>query len=247
MFAKKFSWHRPKWYNSFVRRRAWIRKRVKKADLEEGEANLLTPEYFTVQSAEVTRSQSRSSTKRGSKASISVASHAGTEMEEEKPDLEDMDSLLRTLRGARIDREKIDAIDNFLEHGDEELVHLQDEMHDIMALFVFQTSRKALLTRLSQVYEEAVEQQKKTTKPEEKDSKLEKRAEYLAAAIRHGEEEVRRLEYWSDVKDMAESGATNTAVDPEHGWEERSWQGLDKSGPAGPDTPPSSKATSGKA
>jgi hypothetical protein len=236
MFAKKFSWHGPKWYNSFVRRRAWIRKRVKKAEEGDSEAdpNRLNPEYFTIQpAAEIRRSMSKASTRLGSsrRGSVSQSSAAGTDIEEEKPDIEDVDRLLTVLRAARIDREKIDAVDNFLDHGQDDLVHLQDAMHEIMSLFVFQASRKVLLTRLTQVYDEVVKK-----RDEGSDPKVAQLADHLAAAIKHADEEVRKLEFWSDVKAIAENGASR-ALDQEHGWDSKEWQGLDNSGPAEPASP----------
>jgi hypothetical protein len=115
-----------------------------------------------------------------------------------------------------------------LEHGEDDLVHLQDEMHDIMSLFVFQASRKVLLASLTQIYDDTVEQKKKEDIP-----RLQRKVDNLEAAIKHADEEVRRLEYWSDVKAMAESGESKGAVNHKQGWDE-TWQGLDKSGPAEP-------------
>jgi len=232
MFAKAFAWHGPKWYNSFVRRRAWTRKRVTKIPgISDTDPHLLDPQYFTVHPAsEIRRSSSRASSRPGSKASISQLSNATAGMEGGKPYIEDVETLLDVLRRARIDREKIEAVDNFLEHGAENLVRLQDEMHEIMSLFVFQASRKALLTRLTQVYGEAAQ------KRDGGDQTLGERVDNLAAAIEHADEEVRKLEYWSDIKAMAEGGDSKGAVDHQQGWDNK-WRGLDKSGPAQPPEP----------
>lgn len=53
----------------------------------------------------------------------------------------------------------------------------------------------------------------------------------MAAALKHADEEVRRLEFWSDVKDMAEKGDTKGAIDESQGWNKKEWTGLDDSGP----------------
>jgi len=235
MFARKFSWHGPKWWSSFVRRRAWIRKRVRKSPgTPKTDPHLLTPEYFTVQpAAEVRRSSSRGSSRLGSRASISQASHADTDVGGEKPDIEDLESLLRALRAARIDREKIDAVDNFLKNGQADVAHLQDEMHEIMSFFVFQASRRVLLTRLTKVYDETLSRSK-----EGNDPALQEQARHLEAAVKHADEEVRRLEYWSDVKAVAEGGHSTGAADDSRGWDQ--WQGVDNSAPAEP-RPPSTK------
>ena len=258
MFSKKFSWHKPAWWNSFVRRRAWIRKRTKKENKhysQDTSSMMFNPEYFTVRpSSEIERSPSRLTStsqqpqrapSRGSRLSISIGVDDFT-----REDIETVDELLLVLRQSRIDREKIEAVDNYLEHSTEdELEGLQHVMHEIMSIFVFQASRRVLLTRLTEVYDRTVERQKKLQKKKkgdgrpstdgDKDSeeaKTKKRAENLAKAIKHADEEVRRLEYWSDVKGMAEGGDSKGAVDYSQGWD-TSWQGVDKSGPSEPPPP----------
>ena len=234
MFAKQFSWHGPAWWNSFVRRRAWTRKRAKKR-LEDathdpympyaGAFPIATATEYALDRTEITTRLIPDTT--AAKASIdtsrSVEGLGGLR-------IEDIDELLRVLRTSRIDREKIEAIDSYLENGLEDLVHLQDEMHEIMALFVFQASRRVLLARLTDLYDQAT-----TTGQDnaEDRKKMERKTQNLLAAIKHGDEEVRKLEFWSDVKDMAIEGESG-AVDRRQGWDP-SWQGLDNSGPKGPD------------
>ncbi|KAK3941244.1 hypothetical protein QBC46DRAFT_458443 [Diplogelasinospora grovesii] len=240
MFSKKFSWHKAKWWNSFVRRRAWIRKRVKKGSgyLAQGDPHMLNPEYFTVrpsselQRGGLDRSPSRATSQRGS-TRLSMSTTGGNlDGDVEKPIIEDTEGLLRFLRRSRIDREKIEAVDNYLEHAEEDLARLQEVMHEIMAIFVFQASRRVLLTRLTEVYDKTVEEQE-MEKDENNSARLKRKAENLRAAISHADEEVRRLEYWSDVKGMAEEGDSKGAVDHSQGWDP-TWTGLDKSGPAEP-------------
>jgi len=233
MFAKKFSWHGPSWWNSFVRRRVWIRRRIKTNTPYTPQDPLsLNPEYFTVRPASMvshSRSPSRATTRSRRESVLSSSTNQVVDVEDiEKPDIEDMQSLLYALRRSRIDREKIDAINNYLEHGKDDLAPLQEEMHEIMSLFVFQASRKVLLARLTEVHDEA---QRKLEG--DKSADLSRRAENLSAAIKHADEEVRKLEYWSDVQAMADSGKSIGAVGGQ-GWDD-TWQGLDKSGPSGPD------------
>ncbi|KAL2130470.1 hypothetical protein VTI74DRAFT_6356 [Chaetomium olivicolor] len=232
-FCKKFSWHKARWWNSFVRRRAWIRKRVKKNTGYLQDPHMLNTEYFTVRpSSEIARerSPSRASSHRGSRLSMSTADMEGAE----KPAIEHADDLLGVLRVSRIDREKIEAVDNYLKNAQDELEGLQDIMHEIMSLFVFQASRRVLLTRLTEVYDKTVVEQSK--KGKNTDAELDRRVKHLAAAVRHADEEVRRLEYWSDVKGMAGEGDSKGAVDQKQGWDP-TWQGADKSGPAAPPAP----------
>ncbi|RNJ56795.1 hypothetical protein D7B24_006927 [Verticillium nonalfalfae] len=239
MFARKFSWHGPKWWNSFVRRRAWIRKRVKKcSDDLASDPHMLNTDYFNVMPAEHhrphsshggSRQGSRASTH--SKASIhskgSIGRFSTTEsVLDEKPVIEDVWMLMMVLRAARIDREKIEAVDNYLEHAKDDLERLQDEMHDIMGIFVFQVSRRILLSRLTQVYDEM-------NNVDKGDAAFKTRRNNLGAAIKHADEEVRRLSYWSDVKGVAENGESRGAVEGKEGWSE-ALEGVDQSGPAQP-------------
>jgi len=241
-FSSKFSWHKASWWNSFVRRRAWIRKRAKKdAGYLMQNPDMLNPEYFSVRpSLELghERSPSRATVSSHRAGRRSVMSEASQDADEEQADIEDVDTLMRILRKSRIDREKIEAVENFLEHGEQELEGLEHVMHEIMSIFVFQASRRALLTKLTEIHDRTVELQKEAHKMDQDTAKRQgRRADNLAAAVKHAEEEVRRLEYWSDVKGMAEEGDSKGAVDTSQGWDP-SWKGLDKSGPSEPTPPP---------
>ncbi|OIW23650.1 hypothetical protein CONLIGDRAFT_561267, partial [Coniochaeta ligniaria NRRL 30616] len=234
-FSKKFSWHGPKWWNSFVRRRAWIRKRVKKdSGYVQEDPSMLNAEYFAVRPASVAslaRSPSRASSRRASKVSSAKSQTADFE-ELERPDIEDVESLLQVLRASRIDREKIEAIDSYLEHVRDDFVSLDVEMHEIMSLFVFQASRRHLLTRLAHIHDQTL----KMVDESDGSQQLRLKAQNLTTAIKHADEEVRRLEYWSDIKEMVVEGETKGAMDHCEGWDER-WRGLDTSGPAEPPAP----------
>ena len=232
-FAKAFSWHGPTWWNSCVRRRAWIRKRVKRhMGYRVSEAHMLNSDYFTIHPAEV-RSRSQASTLEGSsRHRHSVMSLAKREVDEEIiEDIRDIGSLMRVLRFARIDREKMEAVESFVKHGGEDLYFLREKMHDIMHMFIFQASRRLLLTHLLKTFNDASEQQKLILAGDkEVDPAVQRRLDNLEAAVKHADEEVKKLEFWSDVKDMAEKGHTKGAVDESQGWDQ-SWIGLDDSGP----------------
>ena len=233
-FSKKFSWHGPKWWDSFVRRRAWIRKRVKKdSGYVQEDPSMLNAQYFAVRPASVVspaRSTSRADSRRVSK--VSMANSAAEVEELEQADIEDIETLLRALRASRIDREKIEAIDNYLEHSGDNFLRLQEEMHEIMSLFIFQASRRVLLARMAQIHDQTTKRIDGGGGSEQ----LRQRAQNLASSIRHADEEVRRLEYWSDIKEMVVDGQTKGAMDLSQGWDE-SWRGLDASGPAEPAAP----------
>lgn len=234
MFAKFFSWHGPTWYSSCVRRRAWIRKRVKKhAQYHVQDSHMLNSDYFTIHPV-VERSGSRGSTLEGTvRNRYSVAQLARQDMDQQivLEDITDIPSLMKALKVAIIDREKMEAVKSFIEHGGDELYYLRDKMHDIMGIFIFQTSRKLLLSYLLNALHEATEQQKVDVESkQEPDATKLRRLENLEVAVKHADEEVKRLEFWSDVKEMAERGVTKGAVDEDQGWDE-TWAGIDRSGP----------------
>lgn len=148
-------------------------------------------------------------------------------MEQAKPDVEDLETLLDTLRFSRIDREKLEATENYLENA-LDLSNLQQEMHEIMSLFIFQASRRLLLSHLMTIYDDTNKALEQSDTPE-----LRGRRDALKAALKHADEEVRKLAYWSDVKQMAERGESRGAVASDKGWRGE-WQGVDQSGPAEP-------------
>lgn len=153
---------------------------------------------------------------------------SSAEPEQDRPDIEDIHMLLHVLRSARIDRERREAIENYIEHA-KDLSELQHEMHEIMSLFIFQQSRRQLLSYLLQKHEEAAKAWE-----EDESLKMKLRKEALDAAAKHAEEEVCKLVYWSDVKQMAESGELRDVVGTCGGLDDDPWQGLDKSAPEPP-------------
>ncbi|OTB09153.1 hypothetical protein M426DRAFT_18529 [Hypoxylon sp. CI-4A] len=233
MFSKKFSWHGPKWYNSFVRRRTWIRRRIKKGlGYQTNDPHMLSPEYFSITTTSTRREGEQTDLSRrttGGSRDPSRDARRGDLSKEEAENITTITDLMRVLRKSRIDRERLEAVGTYIEHCSDDMKELQDYMHEIMALFVFQASRKLLLARLIQLHDSQMD---KDHKGKLKSSAQQQKAENLAEAIKHADEEVRRLEYWSDIKGMAESGQSRGAVDCESGWG-GGWEGLDKSGPKG--------------
>jgi hypothetical protein len=154
---------------------------------------------------------------------------SSVEPEQERPDIEDIHMLLQVLRSARIDRERREAVENYIEHAID-LTELQHEMHEIMSLFIFQQSRRQLLSYLMHNREETA----KALQVDNKSLELKLRKEALDAATWHAEEEVCKLAYWSDVKQMAESGELRDVLDSCEGLGDDPWLGLDKSAPGPP-------------
>lgn len=231
-YSKKFSWHGPRWWNSFVRRRAWIRKRAKKPTEDiSADMHHLNSDYFLVRPASTKRSHgslasSRAPSKAPSMSQVSSVSGEPFQL----PEIQDIGTLMQILRKGRIDREKLEAVENYLENG-LDLDKLTEEMHDIMKIFVFQASRRLLLSHLMHLYDAANEKLEK--KKGEADTDLTSRHEALRKAVKHADEEVRKLSYWSDVKKMAENGETN-AMEERKGWDGEEWEGIDQSGPGEP-------------
>jgi hypothetical protein len=61
----------------------------------------------------------------------------------------------------------------------------------------------------------------------------ERRINNLLKAVETADAECKKLEYWSDIRKLAEAGEAAKATDPAAGWDHR-WQGLDGSGPPPP-------------
>ncbi|KAI3322583.1 hypothetical protein HD806DRAFT_500438 [Xylariaceae sp. AK1471] len=230
MFSKMFSWHGPKWYNSFVRRRAWIRRRVKIGfGYQAIDEHAMNPSYFTVTAKQQERGPFRTVTELERSQRGSQRSPERSKDVESTPTATEIKTggdLMATLRRARVDREKLEAVENYIENCTDDLLPLQHCMHEIMSVFIFQESRRTLLARLTELHDDV------SSKAHKGKSATTSKAENLAGAIKHADEEVRRLEYWSDIKEMAANGEAVHAVDHQKGWDSR-WQGLDKSGAEG--------------
>lgn len=106
-------------------------------------------------------------------------------------DIKDIPSLIKALRLATVDREKIDAVTRFIETGGEELVYLQEHIPEIMGLFVFQVSRRQLLEYMNKIANE-VSQKTSSSKAEGQ------RVNNLRNAVRVAHNQIGSLEYWSD-------------------------------------------------
>ncbi|KAF1981329.1 hypothetical protein K402DRAFT_398608 [Aulographum hederae CBS 113979] len=240
-WKKGDSWHGTHpWLHSFVRRRRWLRKRLRKHHTvlggteKEGkamrEAHRLTSEYFTIHPG---RDRARSPD-----GSMGSSSFAGTglgrawgdedEEEENVGEIKDLGTLMAKLRKGKIDREKIACVRSFVDKGDVgELEGLKDWMPQITSLFIFQTSRRQLLALLTRTFDAlpSPSPAQNGKKPEDDKSNDEwRRREALEKAVRAADEECKQLEYWSDIRDVVRKGDTIG-----EGWGKQ-WAGLDGSG-----------------
>jgi len=171
------------------------------------DSHMMNPDYFSIHSKrERIRGLEDESIGIGSESSCG---HIGaTEPNlEDMSDIQDIASLMRALRKARIDREKIEAVGRFLEQGGEEIYFLSDQMAEIMASFVFQASRRQLLAHLSRKFDAASSHRHQhLERGEPEDDEEERQIDYLLKAVRAADEQVQELEFWSDVKAMAAEG-----------------------------------------
>lgn len=193
-FSRKFTWHGTHpWFHSFVRRRRWLRKRVKKPDKKITDtAHNMTSDYFTI--------HTRRARSPGSQVDTSTQvskRHSQPPEERDLPpeDIKDIPSLLKALKLATIDREKIDAVRRFVETGADELVYLKDNIVDIFGLLVFQTSRIQLLEYLTNAAEKLSNTQSEKA-PQDQSSHVRD-----AIQIAQSQENL-GLEYWSDRQDV---------------------------------------------
>ncbi|RAK99828.1 uncharacterized protein BO80DRAFT_384540 [Aspergillus ibericus CBS 121593] len=155
------AWHGSHpWFHSFVRRRRWVRVRTKRLVDRRGRTGLemahrLNEDYFTIHSGKNKR-------RAASEAGLTTASAGYTNgslsrtttkvgEEEETPveEIADIPALMHALRVAIVDREKMDALDRFVEEGGEELFYLDEQIPEIMSMFVFQASRWQFYTHLT--------------------------------------------------------------------------------------------------
>ena len=127
------SWHGTQpWFHSFVRRRRWVRLRTKvnqrrnvgRSEFEK--SHMLTEDYFTIHSSKV-RSREQSTTAL-SRVESGFLNQASMMVDEESHEIRDIPTLMHALKSASIDRERIDALKEFIEEGGEELYYLNDKV-----------------------------------------------------------------------------------------------------------------------
>lgn len=236
MFQQRFAWHGTHpWFHSFVRRRRWLRKRVRKhIQLVDGKleaptvprSHALRSDYFSIHPAgEATPPPTLHG---ADQSSLGEHHHHEDEME----DIEDLPTLMCCLKRATVDREKINMILRYMDQGADDTEHFSDQIPHILSLFVFQHSRRQLLTRMTQKIDGASQHRKEHEKHHEAESEEEKRKiDNLVKGAQAADAEVRKLEYWSDIRDMVRDGEVIGATDEAQGWD-HGWQGIDQSGPS---------------
>lgn len=128
------AWHGSHpWFHSFVRRRRWVRLRVKRASMERyrgrtgfEEAHMLTADYFTIHSGRRKRVSSVADMSR-----VPSTYTSGQGLMDEVPPLEEIGNiptLMYALKSAIVDREKIDALKRFIDDGGDEIYYLDEKV-----------------------------------------------------------------------------------------------------------------------
>ncbi|KIW89074.1 uncharacterized protein Z519_10559 [Cladophialophora bantiana CBS 173.52] len=209
-FGHNWTWHGTHpWFHSFVRRRRWLRKRVKR-DVEGrygapgsmSDAHHLSGDYFTIHSK---RDRSPISAVDGAgkiaRPSSFISFPSTIDQEETPEEIQDIATLLKALKLAPIDREKIVVVKKFVQQGKEELVYLKDHIPGIMSFLVFQNSRRQLLLYLKKTANEARQHRQSHKEENKPESDAEsRRINNLLAAVEAANAQVGALEYWSDRK-----------------------------------------------
>lgn len=90
-------------------------------------------------------------------------------------------------------------------------------MPEIMSSFIFQNSRRQILAYLLATFNAASIHRDEHVERDEPEDEVEKRKiDNLLNAVKAADREVKRLEYWSDVKDVAHTWEAREAG---RGWE----------------------------
>ena len=223
-FRQGFSWHgNHPWFHSFVRRRRWLRKRVKVHprasqggnDVKNG-PHMLNPDYFTIHSARADSRASSADRSAGNQSSYLSSIQLEDDSEGEDGEISNILALMKALKQAMVDRKKTEAITNFLNHGGDDLYYLSDRMHDIMGMFLYQTSRQQLVSTLQGALETSTERLQEQQSDGTSDAEDERhKVDSLLKAVQSAEQHVKDLEYWSDTKTVEGEelrGETDTSV-----------------------------------
>ena len=227
-FNTQFAWHgNHPWYHSYVRRRRWLRKRVKK-DTQYGgkrggamkDAHYLNPDYFTIHPPGRNRSRD-SSTDRGTtrQSSFLDGNTTASETDDEGQEISNVAALLAALKFARVDREKITAVRRFLDQGGEELHYLAETMPTILDDFVHQSSRRQLMFLLRQYINTAKDEEREAS--DEVEEANDRHLQNLQKALQAARAYAKDANYWSDLDSTttdasAPIGSVQTSEDSSH-------------------------------
>jgi hypothetical protein len=120
LLFKNSAWHgNHPWFHSFVRRRRWLRKRIKQRRPPKTKENLRERLFGDTFSIGTTLARSTTF------GTSDMLDSNGTSLNDE---VKDIATLMSKLKAAAIDREKIVVIHKFIDDGGEELHYLADQV-----------------------------------------------------------------------------------------------------------------------
>jgi hypothetical protein len=125
-FSDGTAWHGTHpWGYSWVRRRRWLRKRVRKQPQKPSQqGHAFTSEYFTIHPLKVPSRSSSFVFSTEARQNLANAEH----YLEDPEDVRDIGSLLNSLKRAAIDREKIVLVRHFIDNGGDDLHYLGEQV-----------------------------------------------------------------------------------------------------------------------
>ncbi|CZT22301.1 uncharacterized protein RCC_08170 [Ramularia collo-cygni] len=213
--ATTFAWHGTHpWFHSFVRRRRWLRMRKRKDTTHrtKEKSHELTADYFTIHPKTV-RPTSIFSGQNGS--IMALAKLREPVLDVEQMEITTIGELFLALKRSSVDREKIVAVRKFTNEGGDELYYLGERMEEIMGMFIFQSSRRQLLGDLISRHDKVHKEQNELAAHQHEEDEEKQKAHETAArhasnllkAVHAADEQVKRLEYWSDQKGITDTSA----------------------------------------
>lgn len=207
-FSRQFVWHGSHpWFHSFVRRRRWLRKRVKRAMPGNEKAGTLSAahklntDYFTIHSKRERSpaSQANDGAANTARPDSYIMRKSKDDMQRPPDDLSNVPNMLRALKLDSVDRAKIEHVKQFVNQGGEEIAYLKDHIPEIMGYLVFQNSRRQLLSFLKRTADDAQSHRDEHDADDNPEGEAEsRRIDNLLGAINATEKEIGGLEYWSD-------------------------------------------------
>ena len=188
----QWAWHGTHpWFHSFVRRRRWLRKRVKsyysKAFGDTGnlkQAHMLNEDYFTIHASRDRSRDSSADRTVNHHSSFLSGARSESDSEQDTGDVSDILKLMAAVKRARVDREKLWAVKSFVGQGGDELFYLADSIDDIMEKLIYRTSRRQLQSLLLQEQTTGEEQKQKDDEDQkDEDEALVKKINGLSKAV----------------------------------------------------------------
>ncbi|KTW28737.1 uncharacterized protein T551_02587 [Pneumocystis jirovecii RU7] len=173
------------WFHSFVRRRKWIRERQWKCTDDPDIID--NDNYFTVNSS-YKFARSPTSTSSLNESIISTSKNLKTET--------DIQDLLKKLKEYRIDRERLNVLENFILSNNQNIILLNDSIKDILDCFIFQESRRQFLTFLIKIIKNIQTQNQSISNDLQKTINFIKKEKY-------------KYDFWEDKQETEKSEITS--------------------------------------